>query len=317
MPLDFRDAIEAQKPRHKTGRPRLDPAAPLTAAERAARYRAKHRNAINRRRRLCNKVAAILNGKLPEAVAHQRMIRDMAALADPADVAASLRGYTVQTLAKADVLPLIRQYEWLRTVGNATLFVGLFSPRRELQGVACFGHGPGSDIRDLIGSPALCLERGACTHRAPRNAASYLINAACKLVYRITGVPLFFAYSDPMAGEYGAVYQACGWAYLGQGLRGGEYRTHRHAVLPPGQDPDDPGQWRTSRALRRHGLTFEAALEEGWLIATREAKHVYAVHVGRDRKAWRKSVPTLVYPKPRPELSRRSALPRGQTSATC
>ncbi len=304
MPFDdFRDAEKAGKSRHKTGRPRLDPAAPLTAADRAARYRAKHGKAINRRRRLRYQVAAILNGKQPEAVAHQRRIRDAAAAADPAEIAASLRGYSVETLAKSDVVPLIERYEWLGNAGNATLFVGLFAPTRELQGVACFGPGPGSDIRNLIGSPALCLERGACTHRAPRNGASFLVNAACRLIYRITHTSVFFAYADPSAGEYGAVYQAAGWVYLGQGPRGDSYRTHRHAVLPPGGDPDDPAQWRTSRALRRHGLSMEAALAAGWLIATREAKHVYATHVGRDRKAWRKSLPTLPYPKPRPELA--------------
>lgn len=312
MPFDFSDAKKAEKSRHEKGRPRLDPAAPLTAAERAARYRTQHRDRINKRRRLRYKVTAILNGKQPETVAHQRIVRDEMAAADPAEVATSLRGYTVQTIAKRDVLPLIERYEWLGNTGNAMLFVGLFSPSRALHGVACFGHGPGSDIRDIIGSPALCLERGACTHKAPRNAASFLISEACKLVFRITGTARFFAYADPMAGEYGAVYQAAGWTYLGQGLRGGEYRTHRHAVLPPGCDPDGPSQWRTSRALRRHGLNFEAALGDGWLIATREAKHVYVTHVGRDRKAWRANLPTLPYPKPRPALTMAAKVKRSE-----
>jgi hypothetical protein len=128
---------------------------------------------------------------------------------------------------------------------------------------------------------------------------------ACKLVCRINGTTRFFAYADPAAGEYGGVYQAAGWAYLGQGPHGGGTRTHRHAVLPPGGDPDDRAQWRTSRALRRHGqhLSFEEALMAGWLIETRAAKHVYATHVGRDRKVWRKGLPELPYPKPRPELT--------------
>jgi hypothetical protein len=318
MPFDdFRDAGIATKPRHKTGRPRVDPAAPLTAAERAARYRAKHRDRINRTRRLRTKVAALLNGKPAEAVAHQRRIRD--AMADPADVAASLRGYTVEKIAKAIAAPLIERFEWLRNSGQATLFVGLFSPTRELQGVAAFGHGPQSTIRDIVGSPALCLERGACTPKAPRHAASYLINAACKLVHDITRTARFFAYADPSAGEYGAVYQAAGWAYLGQGLQDGGQRTHRHAVLPPGADPDDVAQWRTCRALRQRGrphLNFAEAIEAGWLIGYREAKHVYATHVGRGRKAWRAALPVLPYPKPRPELAEHSATVRRRAKAS-
>jgi hypothetical protein len=304
MPLDFRDAPDAEKARHKKGRPRLDPAAPLTPAERAACYRAKHRDKINRTRRLRAKVAAILNGRPVESVAHQRRIRDRIALDDPTEVAASLKDYTVGVIDKRVAEPLIKRFEWLGTCGNTVIFVGLFAPGRDLQGVAAFGRGPAT-VSARIGSPAFCLERGACTHKAPRNGASFLINAACKLVYRITGVSRFFAYADPMAGEYGAAYQAAGWAYLGQGQHGGGYRTHRHGLLAPGRNPDDPAQWRTSRALRRHGrhLSFEEALAAGWLIETRPAKHVYATHVGRDRKAWRKGLPELPYPKPWPELT--------------
>jgi hypothetical protein len=248
----------------------------------------------------------ILNGKQPESVAHQRRIRE--AMTDPTEAATWLRGYTVGTLAKADVRPLIESFEWLGTIGNATIFVGLFAPQRDLQGAACFGHGPHGPeggIRDIIGSPALCLERGACTRNAPPNAASYLINAACKLVRDITGTERFFAYADPSGGEYGGVYQAAGWAYLGQGLHGGGYRTERHAVLAPGRDPDDPAQWQVCRALRRHGrrMSFAEAHDAGWLIEMRPAKHVYAFSVGRDRKAWRKGLPELPYPKPRPELT--------------
>src|SRR5262245_22226182 len=76
MPFDdFRETETAAKPSHKKGRPRIDPAAPLTDAERAARYHAKHKERINRQRRLRDKVAALLNGKPAEAVAHQRRIR--------------------------------------------------------------------------------------------------------------------------------------------------------------------------------------------------------------------------------------------------
>src|SRR5262249_4891840 len=160
------------------------------------------------------------------------------------------------------------------------------------------------NIRKLIGEPALCLERGACVHYAPRNAASFLINTACKLLYRTISVPLFFAYADPMAGEYGAVYQAAGWVYLGQGLNGKGGPTRRFSVLPRGRDPANPANWKTTRELRRNGrrMSFAEARNRGWQIATREAKHVYAIHVGRERKAWKKQLDCRPYPAPRPEL---------------
>ena len=160
-------------------------------------------------------------------VAHQRRIREFLVQADPRPIISSLDGYAVELISKNDAVPLILQYEWLRNIGRAKHFVGLISPARALHGVVCFGHGPAGRIRSLIGEPALCLERGACVHYAPANEASFLITHACKLIYRLANTLLFFAYGDPMAGEYGAVYQACGWVYLGQGLDGNKGRTHR------------------------------------------------------------------------------------------
>jgi hypothetical protein len=240
----------------------------------------------------------------PAAVAHQRLIRERLALEIPREPARSLEGYSVETVARDQALPLIMRYEWLGTLGRTTsLFVGLFSPARELEGVACFGHGPAGGIRNIIGGPALCLERGACVHYAPKNAASFLISHACKLICRLTQTERFFAYADPMAGEYGAVYQAANWAYLGQGLDGGNGRARRYYVLAPGLDRNNHANWKTTRNLRREErMTFKQAREAGWEIGTREAKHVYATHVGRDRRKWLTAIGQKPYPAPRPDL---------------
>jgi hypothetical protein len=40
---------------------------------------------------------------------------------------------------------------------------------------------------------------------------------------------------------------------------------------------------------------------------------VYAVHVGRDRKARRKALLTLPYPKPRPELAMAAKIARDRS----
>jgi len=236
--------------------------------------------------------------------AHQRRIREVLKIESPQSAVSSLTGYSVETISKTEAAPIILNYEWLGNIGRATHFVGLVSPLRKLHGVACFGYGPAGNIRDLIGSPALCLERGACVHYAPSNSASFLINHACKLIYRLTGIELFFAYADPMAGEYGGVYQAAGWQYLGQGLDGRKGRKHRFFVLPPGADPNNPASWRTTRDLRRQArtLSFDEARKLGWTISRRDAKHLYVTHVGRHRHRWRKSLKTLPYPSPRPEL---------------
>lgn len=241
-----------------------------------------------------------------EAVAHQRIVRDRHMAESPRIQARSLDGYSVEQIGRIEASGVISKYEWLGTMGRTIHFVGLFSPCRELEGVACFGYGPQGDIRRVIGEPAWCLERGACVHWAPPNAASYLISRACKLVRRLTKVDIFYAYGDPMAGEYGAVYQACNWAYLGQGIKNGKERISRLSVLPPEKDPDNPRNWQKTRALRnpRSGvrLSFAEARALGWTIALRDAKHVYAVNLGKDRKRWLKALVTRPYPAPRPHL---------------
>lgn len=244
--------------------------------------------------------------------AYQRHIRELMTNKYPRERMKTLHNYSIETISRADATPIILHYEWLGSIGKANRFVGLFSPVRELQGVACFGHGPAGDIRKLIGAPAMCLERGACVHWAPPNAASFLINSACKLIYRITGTAIFFAYGDPMAGEYGGVYQAAGWAYIGQGLDGKKGRASRYMVLPRGCDPNNAAEWKTTRELRRAGrrMSFKQARESGWQIAKHPAKHVYAVNVGRYRKQWRRELTCPPYPAPCPELKRKKDQPR-------
>jgi hypothetical protein len=260
----------------------------------------------------------------PEAVAWQRKVREQRMREEPRLQGRSLDGYTVETIGQVQAAGLIGKYEWLGTMGRATYCIGLFSTCRELEGVACFGYGPQGTIRNIIcpqiqpktgigppqpPSPALCLERGACVHWAPPNAASFLITHACKLVYQITGTAIFFAYGDPMAGEYGAVYQAANWAYLGQGLWGEEERVLRTMVLPPGKDPDNPAHWQTTRILRRQKprLYMSNCEDFGWRLSKRSAKHVYAINVGRYRKKWLNGLVTRAYPAPRPSLKMKAA----------
>lgn len=228
---------------------------------------------------------------------------------EPREIATSLDGFSIGTISRDEAMQIILRYEWLGTMGNSQEFIGLWSRERELYGVACFGFGPGGPIRNLIGEPALCLERGACVHYAPRNAASFLISHACKLMHRLTGTALFFAYADPRAGEYGAVYQASGWVYLGQGLNGGKGRTMRYKVLAPGLDPNVHKNWKTTRELRRthrKRLSWAQARKLGWIIEEQEAKHVYATNVGRNRRQWRQQFDSLSYPAPLPDLKLRN-----------
>jgi hypothetical protein len=134
----------------------------------------------------------------------------------------NLSGATVEGVSRAEAEAVILKYEWLGTVGQgASAFYGL-KIEGELLGVACFGVRGSKEARNICGpghiSSAVCLMRGACVPWAPKNAASFLIRNACQRASEDRGWKIFFAYSNPDAGEIGTVYQAANWFYIGQGV---------------------------------------------------------------------------------------------------
>jgi hypothetical protein len=150
----------------------------------------------------------------------------------------NLTGGTVEAVSRADAESIVLKYEWLGTVGQgASAFYGL-KMSGELLGVACFGVGGSREARNICGpeciSSAVCLMRGACVPWAPRNAASFLIRNACRQAHKDFGWKIFFAYSDPDAGEIGTVYQAANWFYLGQGVGRRAGQVHLNWIAPDG-----------------------------------------------------------------------------------
>ena len=165
-------------------------------------------------------------------VAHQRKIREAEAVNAPRAVMASLDGCFVREVSRQEATAVILRYEWLGTMPTvAFAYYGLETPAGELAGVVCFGYGGGTRGREIcagLSDVTICLERGACVHWAHPHAGSFLISRACRLMHRNYGWRIFYAYSDPMAGEIGTIYQACNWLFIGVAHRGGA----------------SPGRWR-------------------------------------------------------------------------
>ncbi len=155
----------------------------------------------------------------------------------PEGVPTSMAGAWVTAVTREQAQVIILRNEWLATMNRrGKAWYGLWFNILgvpTLAGVACFGPGPGSLAQNLCGvenrNKAISLERGACEHWVPKNAASWLIPKAVAMAAKDHGWRIFFAYSDPAAGEIGTVYQACNWHYLGVGNgRGGSTRVNRH-----------------------------------------------------------------------------------------
>jgi hypothetical protein len=186
-------------------------------------------------------------------VAHQRRMREQEAARDPRPTMATLDGCTVVEIPYAEAKALIIRYEWLRSMPTGTrACYGLRAPEGELAGVVLFAAGPAPESADLCGRErrdrAICLARGACVHWAHPHAANFLITRACKLAHAEFGWKIFYAYSDPTAGEIGTVYQSANWLYLGEGVGRSKGRGRLRFFARR------EGRWRGERAIRRRRM---------------------------------------------------------------
>ena len=233
-------------------------------------------------------------------MAHQRRIRDREAARDPRPTMASLEGCTVGQIPFAEAKALITRYEWLGSMPTCPqACYGLKDKDGELIGVVAFAHGPAPESGDICGREhrdlAVCLARGACVHWAHPHAASFLIARACKLAHRDHGWKIFYAYSDPMAGEIGTVYQATNWLYLGVGV--GRSDKGRWRFFDRRK-----GHWRSDRMLSRRKLKVaDLRAHPEWIAEWTPDKGRYVWFEGdkRERKVLRASLryPVLPYPK--------------------
>lgn len=206
------------------------------------------------------------------AKAHQRVIREQYERDEPRSQIRNLTGCHIKQITRADAEAVILKYEWLGTMGRSVATYGLWSDEGELLGAAVFGWPSAVQSRDICGVDnrpfAVCLERGACVHYAPPNAASFLISHAVRQAAADFGWRIFYAYADPEAGEIGTVYQACNWLYIGQGVGRTPGRLREDWLLPD-------GKVLTSRSLRHRKLKRPDALALGWTPIYKHPKHKY------------------------------------------
>lgn len=204
--------------------------------------------------------------------AHQRVIRERQAALEPRPQMTSMRGCWVEPITREEAESVILKYEWLGTMGRGVATYGLRGPGGELLGTAVFGWPSAVQSRDICGQEyrdrAICLERGACVHYAPKNAASFLIANAVRQAAKDRGWRIFYAYADPEAGEIGTVYQACNWLYIGQGVGRTPGRLREDWRLPDGTE-------LSSRSLRHRKMKRADALELGWRPVYKHPKHKY------------------------------------------
>ncbi len=213
--------------------------------------------------------------------AFQRHIRELSAELDPRAQLTSLDGARVEKITREDAKSIILRYEWLGTLGRGTrAFYGL-RIGSDLLGAIVFGTGTSHAARNICGPEyipqTVCLQRGACVHYAPKNAASFLIRHACRQAYQDHGWKVFFAYSDAQAGEVGTVYQAANWFYIGSGMGRSRGNAHTGWLTPNG----------TVVSSRNRALTKKQCLALGYTPILEKPKGRYVWFEGEEREELR------------------------------
>lgn len=106
----------------------------------------------------------------------------------------------------------IKRYEWLGTIGYAIKYVFTARYNGILGGVVMMANPNAYSFDKKLEA---LIQRGACSSWTPKNLGSKLVMFACRWMVQNTTKRIFTAYSDPLANEYGTIYQACNFEYMG------------------------------------------------------------------------------------------------------
>ncbi|WP_325692951.1 hypothetical protein [Paracoccus sp. (in: a-proteobacteria)] len=221
-----------------------------------SRFRAKRQDA-----RLCSQSCRHRASRYQAGgrVCHQHRVK-VAALAELEQISApvTLAGCKVEEVSRAVAAPIIARYEWLGDVGMAERFFAAFTPAGEVMALVGFTL---DRHRLADGGQTACLARGCTTPAAHRHAASWLIGRALRAL-RKEGVRRVIAYSDPLAGERGVIYAACGFRAVPVKVKA------LYRLRPPRVRWYEHHRCLSDRGLRRQGRDWshDDARAAGWTV---------------------------------------------------
>ena len=186
----------------------------------------------------------------------------------------------IRRIDRATAEKIILEYEWLGKMNQGSnAHYGIFFNNIYCGGVVCIGGMGGT-----IGSPSFhkqfgvkqeevaILVRGACPFWSPKGTGSKLISWVIKLYQKDFPIKkLIVAFSDPLAGEIGTIYQATNWWYAGMTSKSFEWRLgkiRRHARWV-GLQVEKYGGIITSKQV------IKALKKMGWVEKELPPKHKY------------------------------------------
>lgn len=214
----------------------------------------------------------------------------------------SLKNAIVKKVDRKVAEKIILEYEWLGDMAVTNIYYGIFF-ENFCGGVICInsnGHSANPKAEISLGVTKGKLSyfaRGACPFWTPKGSASKLLSFALKLE-KERGAKMAIAFSDYYAGEYGTVYQASNWHYIGLSIKGGSDKSYakNNRILD--------GRTLTSYA-QRQGMSVDKyrdiLLKEGWRenFNTQKGRYVYILADGIEKKMILDKINKLILPYPK------------------
>ena len=244
--------------------------------------------------------------------AYQRMIRETAPPEPDEEIKRELtRSFdsaSFREISYETAKPLILKYEYLRSMGSARKFVGLFFGEH-LAGVEGFGATSGTRVCESVAgienANRVCeLVRGLCLPWAHPNSASWFIPKACRLMADNYGWNFVVMYADERGGEYGTIYSAINAIYTGKTSPAQQFITRDGKTYDSRQVSGLARDRRGGTLKYRHSRQAQKLLllEDGAEFQPGTAKHRFVLISGSPitRKRLRKALkwPQLpLYPK--------------------
>jgi hypothetical protein len=203
---------------------------------------------------------------------------------------AVLRDLRLIPISRVDAKKIIVRNHYSHTLpGGTKMSFGVILNGR-LLGAMTFGVGPFLGyklVNEATPDDVVTLTRLWLADELPRNSESKVLGIALRSLKRETSLKFILAYSDPIFGHLGTIYQATNWLYTGL------------SSAVPLYDIGD-GTLHHSRSLAHqlgsHSIRYLTLQGINARIVPQSAKHRYIYFLD---KSWssRLAVPVLSYPK--------------------
>jgi hypothetical protein len=203
---------------------------------------------------------------------------------------AALHDLRLIPISREDAKKLIVRNHYSHSIpgGTKMSFGAVLNGR--LLGVMTFGVGPFYGYKLVDGATpddVVTLTRLWLSDELPKNCESKMLGIALRSLKRDTSLKFVIAYSDPIFGHFGTIYQATNWLYTGLSYATGLY------------DIGD-GVLHHSRSLAHqlgsHSILYLTLQGINAKIVPQASKHRYIYFLDESYRH-RLAVPVLPYPK--------------------